>query len=849
MPMEFKKALLSRRSICLLSMIAIMAGMIFGFSPFLSLEYKAYDLMSNLRRRAAGIPVIIVAVDDPSIRKIGDWPWPRSYIADLIRTLSKNGAHTLGVSILYHNRELNRGLVEIENLREIIRKKPQIAPKKTLNKFDRLLVRTQKQIDHDARLIAAVRAARNVVLPLRFNLSKTESLNTPPLPMSGWLKMNSIEHGQIPVTLSPMFKTPAFLSAMRDENPTAALQVQQPYAELSRKSGGLGHTNLIADRDNITRNIPVLIRFQDRDFISFALQVALKYFGANIKNIRPDSSGLHIKHLHIPTIGYHQMLVDFSGNRSNIKTISAAEVLDGKIPAKLFRHKIVLLGLTAEAFTPVYKTPGQGQVTGIEITASAVENMINRKHISRPAWSLALEIMVLLYFGFFSLFVIPKIQPRIGALIFAIFLVTWIGTGMLLFVTQGYWLHIIMPTIFAALGFILTASKRLSDKIKDESVELNKSLGLALQGQGMLDMAFERFMKCPAEDKSIKALLYNLGLDFERKRMFNKALAVYNHILKAGTFKDIKHRINNLKKIDHSLVLSAGQKKKDTGLFLGDTTPKPTLGRYEIIKELGHGAMGTVYMGKDPSINREVAIKTLSYAEVEPQELNEVKDQFFREAEAAGKLSHPKIVTIYDVGEDHDMAYIAMELLEGEDLTKFCNKENLLAPHRVLNVGASVAEALDYAHKQGVVHRDIKPANIIMQKNDQVKVADFGIARVMSSSTKTQTGVIFGTPNYMSPEQVAGKKVDGRSDLFSLGVVLYEMLSAEKPFKGDSITTLMYAITNNSYPPLPEIAPKTPACCVKLVDKMLRKGVSKRYKSAAQVVKQIQKCQEELKSA
>jgi serine/threonine protein kinase len=231
---------------------------------------------------------------------------------------------------------------------------------------------------------------------------------------------------------------------------------------------------------------------------------------------------------------------------------------------------------------------------------------------------------------------------------------------------------------------------------------------------------------------------------------------------------------------------------------------------------------------------------------VEPEQLNEVKDQFFREAEAAGKLTHPNIVTIYDVGEDHDMAYIAMELLIGKDLTNFCRKGKLLPVQRVLSVTASVAEALDYAHLQGVVHRDIKPANIILLENDRIKVADFGIARMMASSTKTQTGVIFGTPNYMSPEQVAGKKVDGRSDLFSLGIVLYELLCGDKPFKGDSITTLMYAITNNNCAPLQEVAPETPPCCVKIVDKLLSKGLTKRYKSAAAVVAQINKCQEEL---
>jgi CHASE2 domain-containing sensor protein len=844
--MEFKKALQSGRSICLLLMIAILAGMLFGFKPLQSLEYKAYDLVSNLRHRAAGTPVIIVAIDDNSLKSIGDWPWPRSYIADVINTLSKNGTHTLGVSILYRGRELNEGLVEIQNFRESIHKNPPSGKKQTLNKIDELLAQTQTRLDHDTRLISAVRSARNVVLPLRFHLAGSDSQISPDL--SGWLKMNSIEISEQSAAQTQPSGTAAFLSGRNFDKPIVASQVQQPFAELSKKSGALGHTNLIADQDMITRSVPLFVRFQNREFLSFALRVAMKYFGASIKNIRPVSSGLQLKHIHIPTVGHHQMLVDFSGREINIQKFSAVDVLEGKIPEKSFRNKIVLLGITAEEFTPAFKTPGQGQASGIEIAANAVENIINRKHISRPVWSPALEVLVILYFGFFLLFVIPKIQPRIGMLIFALFLATWIGVAVGLFITQGYWLRIITPTLFAVIGFALTERKRMSDKKKDESVELNKSLGLSLQGQGMLDMAFERFMKCPIEDKSVKALLYHLGLDFERKRMFNKALAVYNHILKAGAFKDIKHRIKNLKKIEHTLVLSAGQKKKESALFFADSTTKPTLGRYEIIKELGHGAMGTVYLGKDPSINREVAIKTLSYADVETQQLNEVKDQFFREAEAAGNLSHPNIVTIYDVGEEDDMAYIAMELLKGKDLTEFCRKGNLLPPHRVLGVGTAVAEALDYAHQQGVVHRDIKPANIILLENDQIKVADFGIARVMSSSTKTQTGVIFGTPNYMSPEQVAGKKVDGRSDLFSLGVVLYEMFSAEKPFKGENINSLMYAITHNAYTPLPEVAPGTPACCVKIIDKLLRKVVTQRYKSATQLVKQIATCRQELEN-
>ncbi len=842
--MDLKKAFGSSRAICLLLMIAVLAGMLVGFKPLLFLEYKAYDLMSILRPTKAGKPVVIVALDDKSLKNIGDWPWPRSYVARIIDTLSKSGAHTLGVSILYRSRMLNEGQTEIQNLRQTLRQNPPPAKKQILRKIDRLLAESMGRLDHDTRLISAVRSARNVVLPLRFILAEPEKAAPPAL--SDWLKMNSIESGDIPAAPNPPFKVLTLLSGLRSSENLAVSQIQQPYLELSRKAGALGHTNLIVDPDNVVRRVPLFIRFQNRDFLSFALQIAVKYSGANINSIRPHSSGVHIKQLDVPTIGPQQMLIDFSGREANTQIVSAGDVLDGKIEPRIFHNKIVLLGLTADGFTPVYQIPEQHPATEIEIAACAVENIINGKHISRPAWFPVLELLVLLYFGIFLLFVIPKVPPRTGMLIFAIFLTTWICVAVLLMITQGYWLRSLTPTLFALIGFALTGQLRKSDDKADESVELNKSLGLSLQGQGMLDMAFEKFLKCPIEDKSVKALLYNLGLDFERKRMLNKALAVYNHILKAGKFKDIKRRIKHLEKIEQTMVLPVGQQKKESGLLLADSTAKPTLGRYEIIKELGHGAMGVVYLGQDPSINREVAIKTLNYDDVEAQQLDEVKEQFFREAEAAGKLSHPNIVTIYDAGEDHDLAYIAMELLKGKELTHYCHKGRLMPVNRVLSVGLSVAEALAYAHQQGVVHRDIKPANIILMENDQVKVADFGIARFMSSSTKTQTGVIFGTPNYMSPEQVAGKKVDGRSDLFSLGVVLYEMLSAEKPFKGDSITSLMYAITHNNYKPLSEVAPRTPTCCVKLIDKLLHKGVSKRYQTAAQVVKQIKIYQQEL---
>jgi serine/threonine-protein kinase len=231
----------------------------------------------------------------------------------------------------------------------------------------------------------------------------------------------------------------------------------------------------------------------------------------------------------------------------------------------------------------------------------------------------------------------------------------------------------------------------------------------------------------------------------------------------------------------------------------------------------------------------------LRYEEIDEAQIAEVKKRFFREAEAAGKLSHPNIVTIYDVGEDYDLAYMAMELLDGADLAQYCQKENILPIHDVMKIISSVANALDYAHSNGVVHRDIKPANIMILKNGEVKVTDFGIARVMTSS-KTQTGVVLGTPSYMSPEQIAGQKVDGRSDLFSLGVVFYELLTGERPFQGDSIATLMFNITASSPAPIKDLAPNIPQPCINIIEKLLIKDRELRYQQGKELVRELAEC-------
>ncbi|HEY0817495.1 MAG TPA: serine/threonine-protein kinase [Rhizobacter sp.] len=261
-----------------------------------------------------------------------------------------------------------------------------------------------------------------------------------------------------------------------------------------------------------------------------------------------------------------------------------------------------------------------------------------------------------------------------------------------------------------------------------------------------------------------------------------------------------------------------------------------TLGRYQIERELGRGAMGAVYLGRDPKIGRQVAIKTMALSrEFAGDELVEARQRFFREAETAGRLQHPDIVTIFDAGEERDLAYIAMEYLKGENLQAYTQPPKLLPVVTALQVVARVADALHYAHSQGVVHRDIKPANVVVDPAaDLVKVTDFGIARV-ADSARTRTGMVLGTPSFMSPEQLAGRRVDGRSDLYSLGVMLFQLLTGRLPHRSESMATLMQQIANEPAPDVRSIRPDLPEALARVVAQTLEKRPEARYASGQQL--------------
>ncbi|MGE5466321.1 MAG: serine/threonine-protein kinase [Ignavibacteria bacterium] len=265
-------------------------------------------------------------------------------------------------------------------------------------------------------------------------------------------------------------------------------------------------------------------------------------------------------------------------------------------------------------------------------------------------------------------------------------------------------------------------------------------------------------------------------------------------------------------------------------------------GRYEVVSELGRGAMGVVYRANDPVLGRTVAVKTINLS-IDPEERAEYEARFNQEAKAAGSLNHPAIVTIYDLGRTDNLAYMAMEFIEGREVKDLLSEGRALPPAQAISVAAQVAEGLAYAHQRGIVHRDIKPANIMVLASGAAKITDFGIARIQQSDVKTRTGVLLGSPKYMAPEQVLGQPIDHRADIFALGIVLYEMLTGKPPFAGNSLESLMYQTTTVDPPAPSRLEPALPEMLDLIVARALKKQPGDRYQDAAELAADLRDCE------
>jgi serine/threonine-protein kinase len=798
-----------------------------------SLELTAYDFRMRLR---AGGPdtqtdIALIEIDNDSITKMGRWPWPRSVIAGMIDKLNSAGASFIGLNIIFSEPETPESLKMISSLSQDFAQSFNIHQDPAARTFYQKLRAAQRQLDSDTRLARSLSTADKVILPIFFKIGQY-GVKDPQLPES--VAKNGLVHiqGQALDMMLP------------------ANQITAPIPPFAQPAAGLGHINMAQDLDGAIRRELLLIDYKGLVFPSFALKTVLLAQGlygdqVHVNTGQNGPEGVKIGKTFVPTSRYLSFYITYT-DEAAFPRFSFFDVFNDKVQASAFKGKIVLIGITATGIDAPRVTPVDKAMSTTALSANVIHNLLTGGFIVRGWLMFVVELALILVVGAFLALLLPKLGARAGALSSLGVLVVLIAAGVILFVGPGLWLKVAYPVLLTVLGYaaVTTSGYFITEKgrakAEGESAEVNRMLGLSFQNQGQLDMAFDKFRRVPV-DEGMKDILYNLGLDYERKRMYNKAVSVYEYIKQYDAqYKDIDKKIKKLTAASETMVYGLGTAKQaDDGTLMVDADAKPTLGRYEIIKELGKGAMGIVYLGKDPQIGREMAIKTIRFTdEYEADEAERIKDQFFAEAKTAGMLSHPNIVTIYDAGTDHDLSFIAMEYLQGYDLKEHAREDNLLSIREVIGLIADVADALGYAHGKGVVHRDIKPANIMYLDNKQPKVTDFGIARAMASS-KTKTGVVKGTPFYMSPEQITGKKVDGRSDIFSLGVVLYELLTGVQPFRADDLTGLIYKITADDPEDITAFRPKIPKAVIQILDRALTKDRDKRYQKAEQMAEHL----------
>jgi serine/threonine-protein kinase len=783
-----------------------------------SLERKAYDMGVQASSRAPSDKIAVIAIDDTSIANIGRWPWSREVHAKMTDLLAGARAKVIANTVFLFEPQIDPGYQYIVKLLELAAKSETGGEP---NPMVALLKEAEAALNTDRRLAQSYAKAGNVLLPMLFTID--------------------IPRGKPDRALADYVVKNAIAAKEEELGALPASEVQVPLDSLGRAAAGLGHLNANPDIDGGIRTEPLVLRYFEHHFPSLSLMIAAKSLNLGPADIKIRANeGVTLGRLRIGTDPALQMYAYFYKDRDRrpaFQPDSFYDVISGKIPAAKYADKIVLIGATAAGVGTTSVTPVSPAMPPVLTLAHSVSSILQEHFFVAPTWSWIAEKVVFLLVAVYLIVLLPRLKAAPAAVITAGILGVLIAVHFVLMTTQATWMQLMVPSTLLLVGHIALISKRfiVTERAKlksDESgAESNRMLGIAYQAQGQLDLAWDKFRQVPMSE-AVMDNLYSLALDFERKRQFNKAESVFRHMQQYNPkFKDLEHKLSRAKQLSETVILGGASSHPGGTLQLG-AGEKPKFGRFEVQKELGKGAMGVVYLGKDPKIGREVAIKTMALAqEFEAEELADVKERFFREAETAGRLSHPNIVTIYDTGEEHDFCYIAMELLKGGDLAPYVKGANLLPMDKAVSVVARAADALGYAHKQGVVHRDIKPANMMYHADtDMLKLTDFGIARLTDSS-KTKTGMVLGTPSYMSPEQLAGRKIEGRSDLFSLAVSLYQLLSGKLPFEGESMAQLMYKIANEPPTDILSVNPKVPHGLVAFLDKALAKNPDERYQS------------------
>lgn len=792
------------------------------------LEEQLYDWLQSTQAHL-GSRQLVVADTSELERAWGSF-WHAPDLAALIRTLDAGGATIIvptqappDDSTLPDAGRL-AALAELE--KRTRRKNGDDREERSLRSFARQLATIQDQARQQFQLTQEIAAAGNVVIPLH----TADQLTVPSADGCG---SKPLAKEDIAAASTPR-RLHRGLSA--------------PGEELCRAVHASGHAEFLADADGIVRQTDLVLRAGSRPYHAVALAALLASGAKQGERERRAVPARILNRFYAARDG-----------QPVFETLPAAKLLSGEIDPGVVAGRIVLIGDSADRDSG-YATPVSPELPPVLMQATALSNLLENDYLQRPAWLPWLEVALCAVIGagllVAGLALAPLMTLMLGVCLGAALLVL---EAFLLLGPARLWVNFAGIASFALVGSgILALWKPRLPTRENRDAHLEAIFPGTLPAQRHdtdLDLAFS-VLRQQFVTPGVKERLYEIAVEHARRRDLAKAESVLRHLVSMDPeYRGVSDKLNRLAGIRPAgTARSAATASPAASANREPPVAKPlamrTLGRYVLEQVIGRGAMATVYLGCDPTINRKVAVKAIALAqEFSESELANARAQFVREAESAGRLNHPGIIAIYDVGEEAEIAYLAMEYFPGKPLSNYTQQGRLLPPRQVLELMARVAEALHYAHNQRVVHRDIKPANLLYdERSDSLKISDFGIARLTDSS-RTKTGVILGTPSYMSPEQLAGLGVTGQSDLFSLGVTTYQLLAGLPPFRADSIPLLMQKIAHEPHEPLSRVRDDLPPGVDAVLDRALAKRPGERFENGREMALALRECYGTLISA
>jgi serine/threonine-protein kinase len=749
----------------------------YGFLERLSVQMQ--DGMFKLRGETDSLPgeMVIVGIDDRSVDLVGKWPWPRDVLAQLVYIISQGEPKVLGLDLFL-----------------------------------------PEQVDEDTSgrtelLAYYIRAAEEVVIPIYFSLSDVGiAPETVPDPIRRSAAGADQDLGRLAASY------------------VSAKQIYYPSPALIEASSWFGHINIDYDKDGSIRREPLLISYDGHLYPSFGMQLAREYLELTDSKLRPlKEGGMVFGDIAIPTDEKHRVRLNYLGPNLSFERISAMEILAGEVDPTTFAKKIVLVGLTTTESKTWVKVPAFREINEVERIATVTHNIIHRDFLESllPIWNVLIMVLI----GVFCAVVLPKVSLTHRLVILLVFLFVIFNLSYILFSsfqTLTKPAYPILELVFFLIAAPAIKAEGMRRKPEGEKLEEREEE----RAPGDAELPPEKATGEPPETTGEESTPIMIRVPEDEEAQDEVSETVEPKTERLSRQEPAKEETAGL---SMTPTVSTPSGTRATPIPGGESPSFSRFGRYKIIETIGKGGMGMVYKGTDPMLDRPVALKTIRLDfPLSQTETTELKDRLIQEAKAAGKLSHPNIVTIYDVGEQEGVHYIAMEYLSGYSLEDFIKKKGELNYRIVARIILQTCDALSYAHQHGIVHRDIKPANIMLLEDFHVKVMDFGIARLETTSL-TKSDVALGTPQYISPEQLEGRQADKRSDIFSLGAVLYEMLTRRKPFQGENISSLMYRVLNYDPPPPSSVNDKTPLMFDRIVSKAMAKNPADRYQDAEEI--------------